>query len=87
MIHVDVTIGERLCTGCGACVDSCPTDVIRMAGGKARVTYPEDCQGCFLCEIDCPVDAIHVAPRRYTEEERARLWARMRRSCRIDARL
>jgi len=60
-----VRIDEAVCTGCGACVDSCPTDVIRMDSGnkKAHVAYPDDCQVCFLCEFDCPVDAILVYPR------------------------
>lgn len=86
-MHVDVKIEEKVCTGCGACVDSCATDVIRMKAGKARVAYPEDCQGCFLCEFDCPVDAIQVFPRRYTEQEREELWERMRRTCHFDARI
>ena len=64
-MHVDVKIEDEICTGCGACINSCPTDVIRMDAGKARVAYPADCQGCFLCEFDCPVDAILVFPQRY----------------------
>ena len=55
-----VKIDGVVCTGCGACVDSCPTDVIRQdtESRKAYVAYAEDCQVCFLCEFDCPVDAI-----------------------------
>ena len=60
-----VQIDPIVCTGCGACVDSCPTDVIRMdsQSSKAQIVYAEDCQVCFLCEFDCPVDAIFVSPR------------------------
>lgn len=60
-----VRIDPVVCIGCGACIDSCPTDVIRMEAenGKAQVVYAEDCQVCFLCEFDCPVDAIFVSPR------------------------
>ncbi len=60
-----IRIDQMVCTGCGACVESCPTDVIRMTPqtGKAEVAYPEDCQVCFLCEFDCPVDAVLVSPR------------------------
>lgn len=86
-MHVDVTIGEQQCTGCGACVNSCPTDVIRMQNGKPRITYLDDCQGCFLCEFDCPVDAIFVAPRRYTEEEKQAVWKRLQRTCRFNAQM
>ena len=86
-MHVALRIDERVCTGCGACVDSCPTDVIRMKEGKARAVYAEDCQGCFLCEFDCPVEAIRVQPRRYTDEEWRALLARLQRTCRFDPRL
>ena len=67
----NVRIDEVICTGCRACVESCPTDVIRMneEKGKAVVAYPDDCQVCFLCEFDCPVDAIFVTVSRMAESE------------------
>ena len=79
-MNVKLRIDERVCTGCGACVDSCPTDVIRMREGKACAVYAEDCQGCFLCEFDCPVEAIRVQPRRYTDNEWRALLARLQRT-------
>ena len=65
-----VKIDEVACTGCGVCVESCPTDVIRMdqQKGKATIVYPADCQVCFLCEFDCPVDAILVSSRGWPDE-------------------
>ncbi len=86
---MNVTIDAVACTGCGACVNSCPTDVIRMNGdsGKAYVAYPEDCQVCFLCEFDCPVDAIFVKPDRLSEEELRELLALVTESCRAQPRL
>ena len=80
-MSVEVRIDVKICTGCGACVDSCPTDVIRMKDSKAHVMYAEDCQGCFMCEFDCPVEAIYVQPHRYTEEERGALLKRLQRTC------
>jgi len=64
-----VKIDPIVCTGCGACEDSCPTDVIRMdaQAKRAYVAYPADCQVCFLCEFDCPVDAIFVSSRGWPE--------------------
>jgi len=84
---VEVRIDERVCTGCGACVDSCPTDVIRMNDKKAFVKYAEDCQGCFMCEFDCPVNAIYVQPHRYSEEDRVALLERLKRTCHFTPRL
>lgn len=65
-----VNIDQIVCTGCEACADSCPTDVIRMGpqSGKAQVVYAEDCQVCFLCEFDCPVNAIPVSPRGWPQQ-------------------
>lgn len=55
---------ERIdgCIGCGTCVPTCPTDVIRMneKTGKAEIRYPQDCQVCYLCQQYCPVDAITI---------------------------
>ena len=56
------TIDPRTCIGCGTCVDSCPTDVIRMneLTKHAVIVYPEDCQICNMCASFCPVGAITV---------------------------
>ena len=65
-------INEGLCNGCGICIDSCSTDVLRMGekdhpgpddGWKAKIIYPNDCHSCGLCALDCPVDAIYVSYR------------------------
>jgi NAD-dependent dihydropyrimidine dehydrogenase PreA subunit len=57
-----VSINQALCTGCGNCVNACPTDVfeIHKVASKAYVSYPKDCHVCFLCVPDCPVSAIAV---------------------------
>ncbi|WP_136797544.1 4Fe-4S dicluster domain-containing protein [Desulfosediminicola ganghwensis] len=54
------------CIGCGTCVLTCPTDVIRLdqRSGKATIQYPADCQICHLCRMYCPVDAITITPEK-----------------------
>ena len=60
---IAISINAESCTGCGLCILSCPTDVIRLdpASGKARVAYGEDCQVCYLCEDDCPTHSIALS--------------------------
>lgn len=60
---IEVVIAD-LCTGCGACVEACPSDVFALetAGGRAAIARQADCQTCFLCELHCPADALYVAP-------------------------
>ena len=56
-----VEVNDRACTGCGVCVETCPTDVLRLNDlHKAVMAYPGDCQGCFVCQWDCAYGAIHV---------------------------
>ena len=54
------------CIGCGICVESCPTDVLRIdtKTQKAVIKYPADCQICHLCRMYCPVDAITITPEK-----------------------
>jgi NAD-dependent dihydropyrimidine dehydrogenase PreA subunit len=61
-------IDSELCTGCGICVNSCATDVIRMdeTTKKAVIAYKEDCSLCCMCEFDCPTHAIYVSPSWFT---------------------
>jgi len=59
-----VEVNKIACTGCGVCVETCPTDVLRLDQDKqATMAYPEDCQGCFICEWDCAYEAIRVRIR------------------------
>jgi len=56
-----VIVQNEVCVGCGVCIESCPTDVLRVDNrGKAFAAFADDCQYCFLCVFDCPVDAISI---------------------------
>ena len=52
-----VTIDKEKCTGCGACVDVCPVDALKLEDDKA-VVDPETCIDCGTCVDECPVEAI-----------------------------
>lgn len=59
---IEVVVEER-CTGCGDCVQACPSDVLRVGeGGEAVIAHQADCQTCLLCELYCPTDALFVWP-------------------------
>ena len=53
MIYVD----EERCTGCGLCVESCPTGAIRLVDGVAQVEHSL-CRECEVCLSTCPNGAI-----------------------------
>ena len=52
-------IDSEKCTGCEACLDSCPSDAIKMADGKAVVDSGA-CVDCGVCVDECPVEAIEM---------------------------
>ena len=54
--EIDVSV----CTGCGLCVERCPTHAVEMGAGDVRpiIVRPDDCAYCGLCEEMCPVGAI-----------------------------
>lgn len=52
-------VDESACSGCEACTSACPTGVITMNDGKAKVGA--DCVDCGACESACPCGAITMA--------------------------
>lgn len=56
-VYVDVS----RCTGCGACVEVCPTGAIRLMEGETGKRAEIDsraCRGCEACVEACPEEAI-----------------------------
>ena len=50
-------VNAEECTGCEACVGTCPTEAISMEDGTAVVSA-DDCVDCGACVGECPVEAI-----------------------------
>ncbi|MFV1951148.1 MAG: 4Fe-4S dicluster domain-containing protein [Nitrospinota bacterium] len=63
-----IEVSNRLCTGCGICVDVCPAEVLSMVSDNTRVSgliasikNLDACTKCMLCEVQCPDFAINVS--------------------------
>ena len=52
-------VDAEKCTGCEACVDSCPSEAIKMEEGKACIDV-DNCVDCGVCVDECPVEAISM---------------------------
>jgi len=50
---------DEKCTGCEACIDSCPAEAIKMVDGKA-VVDADTCVDCGVCVDECSVAAIEM---------------------------
>jgi ferredoxin len=49
-------IQKNKCTGCGACLEVCPTEAIKMQEERAVITM--ECIDCGACPRVCPEGAI-----------------------------
>ena len=58
---IELLLRDR-CTGCNACVETCPTNVFDpVPGGFPVIARQADCQTCYMCELYCAADALFVA--------------------------
>lgn len=53
-------IDKQKCTGCGACVDVCPVEAIKLEDEKANVDE-DTCVECGQCIDECPNEAITLS--------------------------
>ena len=69
-------VNEEMCTGCGTCVDECPTGAVSLKEGKAAIDDAE-CIRCGKCHDACPEEAVRHDSERIPQEVEANLqWAR-----------
>ena len=52
-----VWLDEMQCTGCGACIEVCPTGALTLVDGKAHLDEAL-CKGCEACIQACPAGAL-----------------------------
>lgn len=52
-------VDSAKCTGCEACLSSCPLDAISMKDGIAVIDN-ETCGDCGACVDVCPAEAISL---------------------------
>lgn len=52
-------VDAEKCTGCESCVDSCPSEAIKMENDKAVIDV-DACVDCGVCVDECPVEAISM---------------------------
>lgn len=58
--HPALLIDESVCIGCSHCIKVCPTEALRVRGGKARL-HADWCIDCGACLAACPSRAIRLA--------------------------
>ncbi len=57
--HHALRIRQEVCIGCSRCMRVCPTEALRVIGGKATL-HPGWCVDCGECYNVCPVRAVVV---------------------------
>lgn len=60
-------INKKLCIGCGACVQFCENDSVKLDRTIGPIVHTknleinqDECVNCYLCEENCPVEAIYL---------------------------
>lgn len=62
-------VEQEKCTHCGACIEACPTDMIRERNGQLKISFVA-CIGCGHCLAICPAGAISLQEIEYEGEFR-----------------
>ena len=60
-LTMTVKVDKELCTGCGLCVDSCPSEALKMNEAEEKVeVIAEACVDCGVCVDECPSEALEM---------------------------
>lgn len=61
-LHARAELRVEACSGCGTCLQVCPTAAFELQGAPARSTMadPDRCITCAACVVQCPHDALHI---------------------------
>ena len=59
MFYHALQIDEQRCIGCSRCMKICPTEAIRIGGGKASI-QEHRCIDCGKCYEVCPAEAVAI---------------------------
>lgn len=57
---VTLKLDEDKCTGCGACLEVCPHEVLVMNSRRAHIRNRDACMECGACSRNCPFGAVSV---------------------------
>jgi ferredoxin len=55
-----ITIDQKKCNGCAACIPNCPEGALQIINGKACLVSDLLCDGLGACIKRCPQDAITI---------------------------
>lgn len=58
--RLPIVLADR-CTGCGDCVQVCPTRCLERGAMVPWLPRPADCIVCGLCSSICPAEAVRLA--------------------------
>jgi len=53
-------VDQEKCSGCGNCVEICPSEVYQMEEDKSDPVHPEECIECWACVTQCPAESIQL---------------------------